>query len=74
MGIVGKRNRSVLGKEMERACFALAIVKDDGPLPTSFLIVVEFTEMSDDALARTGVGAETFDKGVVGELLARNRA
>ena len=49
---------------------ALAVVKDDGALPASFLIVIEFAEMSDDALPRPGIGADALDERVVGMGLA----
>ncbi len=60
----------VVGEEAELLGLALAIVEDDGALPTPFLVVIELAEMSDDALARPGVGADALDEGVVGVLLA----
>ena len=50
IGIVGQGSLIVLGKETEFLSVALAVVKDDGALPTPFLVVIELAEMSDDAL------------------------
>ena len=60
----------VLGKEPEFLSVALSVVKDDGALPTAFLIVIEFAEMGDDALARPSIGAYAFDERIVGVGLA----
>ena len=57
IGIVGQGSVLVFGKEPEFLSVALAVVKDDGALPTPFLIVIEFAEMSDDALAWPSIGA-----------------
>ena len=70
IGIVGQRNVVVVGKESELLGIALAVVKDDGALPAAFLIVIEFAQMSDDVLARPGVGAHALDEGIVGVRLA----
>jgi hypothetical protein len=48
----------------------VAVVKDDGALPASFLVVVEIAEVGDDLLAGTGGGAHALDQGIVGVLLA----
>jgi hypothetical protein len=50
--------------------FSLAVVKDDRALPASFLVVVEFAEVCDDVLARSGFGAHALDQGIVGVRLA----
>ena len=50
--------------------FSLPVVKHDGALPATFLVVVELTEMGDDPLSRPGLGADAFDESVVGVRLA----
>src|SRR5271154_6082506 len=56
IGIVGQGSVIVVGKETEFLSVALAVVKNHGALPTPFLVVIELAEMSDDALARSGIG------------------
>ena len=70
IGIVGQGDVFVFGEEPELLGVALAVVKDDGALPAAFLIVIEFAEMSDDALARPGIGANALDESIVGVGLA----
>ena len=70
IGIVGQGDVLVVGEEAELLGVALAVVKDDGALPASFLVVVEFAEVGDDVLARPGLGAHALDQGVVGVGLA----
>jgi hypothetical protein len=41
---------------------ALAVVEDDGALPTPLLIVVEFAQMGDDALPRSSVRSPALDQ------------
>ena len=60
----------VVGEETELTVFSLLVVKHDGSLPTAFLVVVELAEMGDDALSRSGLGADAFHQGVVGMRLA----
>ena len=48
----------------------LAVVEDDGALPATLLVVVEFAEVGDDVLSRPGLGAHALDQGVVGVGLA----
>ncbi len=55
-----------IGEEAKLAVFPLAIVKDDGALPASFLVVIELAEVGNDVLARPGLGAYALDEGVVG--------
>ena len=69
VGIVGQGD-GVVGKEAELLGLALAVMEDDGALPAALLVVIEFTEVGDDLLAGTGVGAHTLDQGIVGMLLA----
>ena len=70
VGIIGQGDGLGIGEEAELPVFPLAVVKDDGALPASFLVVVEFAEVGDDVLARPGVGAHALDQGVVGVRLA----
>jgi hypothetical protein len=49
---------------------ALAVVENDGALPTAFLVGNEFAEIGNDELAWSGIGANTFDECEVGVLLA----
>jgi hypothetical protein len=49
-------------KQAQFLGLALTAVKDDCALPTSFLIVVEFTEVSNYALPRSRVGPQTLDE------------
>ena len=55
IGVIGERDRVVLGKEAQLSGLPLSVVEDDGALPTSFLVVVEFPEIGNDLLARPGV-------------------
>ena len=64
--IIGQGDGFGIREETELPVFSLAVVKDDGALPASFLVVVEFAEVGDDVLARSGFGAHAFDQGVVG--------
>jgi hypothetical protein len=66
VGVIGQGNVVVVGEEAELLRIAVAVVEDDGALPAAFLIVIEFAEVSDDALPRSGLGADAFDEGVVG--------
>lgn len=50
--------------------FALLVMEPDGALPATFLLVVEFTEVGDDALSRTGPSANAFDECVIDVSLA----
>jgi hypothetical protein len=52
----------VVGKETEFLRLALAVVEDDGALPASFLVVIEFAEVGDDVLSRPGVRADALDE------------
>ena len=70
IGIIGQGDGLGIGEEAELPVFPLAVVKDDGALPASFLVVVEFAEVGDDVLARPGLGAHALDQGVVGVRLA----
>jgi len=38
---------------------ALSVVKDDGALPASFLVLVEFSQVGDDVLARGPTSVRT---------------
>ena len=53
----------VVWEETELPIFALLVVEPDGALPAKFLVVVELTEVSDDALSRTGLRCERFRRG-----------
>ena len=70
VGIVGKSHIVVVGKKAQLLDIALAVVKDDGALPTAFLLAIEFAEMSDDALTRPSIGADALDEGIVSERFA----
>ena len=70
IGIIGQGDGLGIGEEAELPGIALAVVKDDGALPASFLVVVEFAEVGDDVLARPRLGAHALDQGVVGVGLA----
>src|SRR6266511_1546604 len=65
IGISGQRNLVIVGKESELLGIPLTIVKGDRALPAAFLVVIEFTQMSDDVLPWSSGGADTFDEGVV---------
>ena len=69
-GSSGVETCSSSGKR--RSCWGprLAVVEDDGALPATLLVVVEFAEVGDDVLTRPGLGADAFDEGVVGVGLA----
>ncbi len=60
----------VVGEEPKLAIFALLVVEPDRALPVAFLLVVELTEVGDDALSRTRLGANAFDQSVVEVRLA----
>jgi hypothetical protein len=45
VGIIRQRDRVVVGEETQLLGLALAVVEDDGALPASFLVVVEFAEV-----------------------------
>ena len=60
VGIVGRGDLVVVREETELPIFALLVVKPDGALPATFLVVVELAEVGDDALSRTGLGADAF--------------
>jgi hypothetical protein len=64
--IIGQGDGFGIREETELPVFSLAAVKDDGALPASFLVVVEFAEVSADVLARSGFGAHALDQGIVG--------
>ena len=68
--IVGQRHVVVVDKQGELPRLALAVVEDERALPAPFLVVIEFTEIRDDVLPRSGLGANAFDEGVVGVLFA----
>jgi polyhydroxyalkanoate synthase len=70
LGIIGQRDGLGIGEEAELAFFALSVVKDDGALPASFLVLVEFPQIGDDVLARPRLGAHALDQSVVGVRLA----
>src|SRR5262249_21334558 len=70
VGIVRRGNREIVREETELLIFALLVVKADGPLPASFLLVVQLTQVGDDALSRAGLSANAFDEGVVDVRLA----
>jgi hypothetical protein len=70
VGIIGKGRGLGVGEEPQLLVFALPVVKDHGALPASFLIMVEFAEVGDDLLARSGLGAHALDQAVVGVRLA----
>ena len=48
---------------------ALTVVESDRALPAAFLVVIEFTQMSDDPLSRPSAGADALDEGVIEMLL-----
>jgi hypothetical protein len=60
----------VVGEEPKLLVFALLVVKPDSALPAAFLLMVEFTEVSDDVLPRTSLGSNAFNQGVVDMRLA----
>ena len=70
VGAVGQGDMFVLGKETELLGVSLAVVKNDGALPAPFLIVIQFAQVSDDALPRPGICANALDESVVGVGLA----
>jgi hypothetical protein len=57
----------VVGEEAQLLGLSLAVVEGDGALPASLLVGIEFAEVSDDALAWTGLSADRFDKGEIGK-------
>ena len=68
--IIGQRNVAVFGKEAQLLSIAVAVVKDDRALPAAFLIVIEFAQVSDDALPRAGSGANALDQRIISMRLA----
>ena len=60
----------VVREETELPIFALLVMEPDGALPATFLIVVKLSEVGDDALSRTGLGANAFNQIVVDVRLA----
>ena len=70
VGVVRRNDLIVVGKEPELPIFALLVVESNRLLPAAFLIVVELTEVCDDALPWAGLGANALDEGVVGVDLA----
>jgi hypothetical protein len=70
LGVIGQGYGLGIGKETKLPVFALSVVKDDGALPASFLVLVELTEVGDDVLARPRLGAHALDQSVVGVRLA----
>src|SRR5207245_9099957 len=56
IGIIGQGCGLDIGEEAELPAFPLSVVKDDGALPASFLVVVEFAEVGDDVLPRPRLG------------------
>ena len=70
VGIIRDWDLVILGEEAELLVVPLAIVDADGALPASLLVVVEFAEISDDVLPRSGFGAYALDEGVVSMSLA----
>jgi hypothetical protein len=70
LGIIGQGAGVGIGEEAELSVVALAIVKDDGASPASFLVMVEFAEGGDDVLSRPRLGAHALDEGVIGVGLA----
>jgi hypothetical protein len=69
VGIVGQEDFVVIGKQTELLRIALAIGEDDGSLPASLLVGVEFAQVSDDLLARSRFRAGAFDQSEVSRLL-----
>ncbi len=45
LGIIGQGYGLGIGEEAELPVFALSVVKDDGALPASFLVVVQLAEV-----------------------------
>jgi hypothetical protein len=72
VGIVGERHVIVVGKQCELSGLPLAIVKNDRALPAVLLKVVEFAQVSDDALPASRVGARAFDQRVVRQFFSRH--
>jgi hypothetical protein len=70
VGIIGQSDVLVFGEEPQLLGVALAVVENDGTLPTAFLIVIEFAEVSDDSLPRSGIGAYALDESIVSMGLA----
>jgi hypothetical protein len=70
VGIIGKGRGLGVGEEPQLLGFALPVVKEHGALPASLQILIEFAEVGDDVLARSGLGAHALDQGVVGVGLA----
>ena len=70
IGIIGQSKVLVFGEEPQLLSIALAVVKNDGALPTAFLLVIEFAEVSDDSLPWPSIGAHALDESIVGMGLA----
>ena len=70
VGIGRQRNAVILGKESKLLGIALPIVKGDSSLPSTFLVMIQFTQMGNDILSRSEVCADTLDERVVDVLLA----
>ena len=68
--VVERGGALVVWEETELTVLALLIVESDDALPAKFLVVVEFSQGSDDALSRSGLDANAFDDSVVGVGLA----
>ncbi len=54
LSVLQERHPGQYADELLR--FALAVVKDNGALPATFLSAVEFAQVSDDVLTRPGLG------------------
>ena len=65
IGLVEQGEVLVVGEQTQLLGIALSVVKDDGALPAPFLIVIEFTQVSDDTLSRPGSGTNALDERVV---------
>lgn len=74
IGIIGDSKVVIIGKKLQLLSIPLAVVEGDGALPASFLVMVEFAQIGDGMLTRTGIGADTFDESVVEMFLAILRA
>src|SRR5262249_1601120 len=58
------------GEQPQLLGISLAVVENDGALPTAFLVMIEFAQVGHDVLAGAVGGADAFHQGVVGVLLA----
>jgi hypothetical protein len=68
VGVVWQGGVVVVGNQTELLGLTLAVMENDGALPTASLVVVEFAEVGDHLLAGSGVGANALDQGIVGVL------